>query len=81
MTSKIDILKEKVLFSTKQGNAWRLRRATETGFLRRETLNSIILMIDDDKTVLRQQLDKIKNTHNWGVFLFKKNRLGGRRST
>jgi hypothetical protein len=64
MTNKIHILKEKLLFSTKQGNAWRLRRATETDFKRRETLNSIICVIDDDKTVLRQQLDKIKNTQN-----------------
>jgi hypothetical protein len=64
MTSKTHILKGKLLFSTKQGNAWRLRRATETDFKRRETLNSIRIMIDDDKTVLRQQLDKMKNTHN-----------------
>jgi hypothetical protein len=64
MTSKTHILKEKLLFSTKQGNAWRLRRATETDFLRRETLNTIVCMIDDDKTVLRKQLYKMKNTHN-----------------
>jgi hypothetical protein len=64
MTNKTHILKEKLLFSTKQGNAWRLRRATETDFKRGETLNSIICMIDNDKTVLRQQLDKMKNTHN-----------------
>jgi hypothetical protein len=64
MTNKIHILKEKLLFSTKQGNAWRLRRATETDFKRREALNAIICMIDDDKTVLRRQLDKMKNTHN-----------------
>jgi hypothetical protein len=64
MTSKIDILKEKLLFSTKQRNAWRLSRATETGFLRRETLYVIICMIDDDKTDLRQRLDKMKNSHN-----------------
>jgi hypothetical protein len=64
MTSKIHILKEKLLFSTKEENAWRLRRATETDFLRRETLNAIICMIDDDKTVLRKQLDKMKNTHS-----------------
>jgi hypothetical protein len=64
MTSKIDILKEKLLFSTKQGNAWRLCRATETDFLRRETLFVIISMIDDDKTDLRQRLDKMKNTQN-----------------
>jgi hypothetical protein len=64
MTSKTHIFKEKLLFSTKQGNAWRLRRATETGFLRRETLNAIICINDNDKTVLRQQLDKMKNTHN-----------------
>jgi hypothetical protein len=64
MTSKIHILKEKLLFSTKQRNAFRLCRATETDFKRRETLNSIICMIDDDKTDLRQQLDKMKNTHN-----------------
>jgi hypothetical protein len=53
MTSKTHIFIEKLLFSTKQGNAWRLRRAKETGFLRRETLYVIISMIDDDKTVLR----------------------------
>jgi hypothetical protein len=64
MTSKIDILKEKLLFSTKQRNAWRLSRAAETGFLRRETLYVIICMIDDDKTDLRQRLDKMKNSHN-----------------
>jgi hypothetical protein len=64
MTNKIHILKEKLLFSTKQGNAWRLSRATETDFKRRETLKSIICMIDDDKTVLRQKLDRMKNTHN-----------------
>ena len=64
MISKIHILKEKLLFSTKQGNAWRLRRAKETGFLRRETLYVIICMIDDDKTDLRQRLDKMKNSHN-----------------
>jgi hypothetical protein len=64
MTSKTLILKEKLLFSTKQGNAWRLCRATETDFLRRETLNSIICTIDIDKTVLRQQLDKMKNTQD-----------------
>ncbi|MEZ7505972.1 hypothetical protein [Flavobacterium sp. Arc2] len=64
MTSKMHILKEKLLFSTKQGNAWRLRRATETDFLRRVILNAIICIIDDGKIVLRQQLDKMKNTHN-----------------
>jgi hypothetical protein len=64
MTSKTHILKEKLLFSTKQGNAWRLRRATETDFKRRETLNSIICIIDNGKTVLRQRLDKMKNTPN-----------------
>jgi hypothetical protein len=64
MISKIHILKEKLLFSTKQGNAWRLRRATETDFKRRENLSSIICMIDDDKTILRQRLDKMENTHN-----------------
>ena len=53
MTSKTHILKGKLLFYTKQGNAWRLRRATESGFLRRETLYVIICMIDDDKTDLR----------------------------
>jgi hypothetical protein len=64
MTSKTHILKEKLLFSTKQGNAWRLRRATETDFLRRKILNSIICMINDDKTDLRQRLYKMKNTQN-----------------
>jgi hypothetical protein len=63
MISKIHILKEKLLFSTKQGNAWRLRRATETDFLRRETLNSIICMIDDDKDYLRKQLQQQKATN------------------
>jgi hypothetical protein len=63
MISKIHILKEKLLFSTKQGNAWRLRRATETDFLRRETLNSIICMIDDDKEDLRKQLQQQKATN------------------
>jgi hypothetical protein len=72
MTSKTHILKEKLLFSTKQGNAWRLRRATETDFKRREALNSIICMIDNDKTVLRQQLDKMKNIHDEGVFFAQK---------
>jgi hypothetical protein len=64
MISKIHILKEKLLFSTNQGNAWRLRRATETDFKRRETLNSIVCIIDNGKTVLRQRLDKMKNTPN-----------------
>jgi hypothetical protein len=63
MISKIHILKEKLLFSTKQGNAWRLRRATETDFLRRETLNSIICIIDDDKDYLRKQLQQQKATN------------------
>jgi len=63
MISKIHILKEKLLFSTKQGNAWRLRRATETDFLRRENLNSIISMIDDDKDYLRKQLQQQKATN------------------
>jgi hypothetical protein len=64
MIRKIHILKEKLLFSTKLGNAWRLSRATETDFKRRETLNAIICIIDDGKIVLKQQLDTMKNSHN-----------------
>lgn len=56
MISNIFILEQKLLFSTKQGNAWRLRRATETDPKRRETINFIIAMIDDDKDYLRKQL-------------------------
>ena len=56
MISNIFILEQKLLFSTKQGNAWRLRRATEIDPKRRETINCIIAMIDDDKDYLRKQL-------------------------
>ena len=63
MISKIYILKEKLLFSTKQGNAWRLRRATEIDPKRRETINCIIAMIDDDKDYLRKQLQQQKATN------------------
>lgn len=58
MISKIHILKEKLLFSTKQGNSWRLRRATEIDATRRETINLIIAMIDDDKDYLRKKLQQ-----------------------
>ncbi len=63
MISNIFILEEKLLFSTKQGNAWRLRRAAETEPKRRETINTIITMIDDDKSDLKQQLYKMKATN------------------
>ncbi|WP_413998719.1 hypothetical protein ACMDB5_13160 [Flavobacterium sp. W1B] len=63
MISKIHILKEKLLFSTKQGNAWRLRRATEIDPTRRETINLIIAMIDDDKDYLRKKLQQQKATN------------------
>lgn len=63
MISKIHILKEKLLFSTKQGNAWRLRRATEIDHTRRETINLIIAMIDDDKDYLRKRLQQQKTTN------------------
>ncbi len=64
MISHIFILEEKLLFSTKQGNAWRLRRAIEIDPKRRETINTIIDMIDDDKSDLKQQLYKMKSTQN-----------------
>ena len=63
MISNIFILEEKLLFSTKQGNAWRLRRATEIDPKRRETINCIITMIDDDKDYLRKQLQQQKATN------------------
>lgn len=63
MISNIFILEEKLLFSTKQGNAWRLRRATEIDPKRRETINTIIAMIDDDKDYLRKQLQQQKATN------------------
>jgi len=63
MISNIFILEEKLLFSTKQGNAWRLRRATEIDPKRRETINCIIAMIDDDKDYLRKQLQQQKATN------------------
>ena len=64
MISNIFILEQKLLFSTKQGNAWRLRRATEIDPKRRETINTIIAMIDDDKSDLKQQLNKMKSAQN-----------------
>ncbi len=64
MISHIFILEEKLLFSTKQGNAWILRRATEIDPKRRGTINTIITMIDDDKSDLKQQLYKMKSTQN-----------------
>ena len=63
MISNIFILEQKLLFSTKQGNAWRLRRATEIDPKRRETINYIIAMIDDDKDYLRKQLQQQKATN------------------
>ena len=63
MISNIFILEEKLLFSTKQGNAWRLRRATEIDPKRRETINCIIAMIDDDKDYLIKQLQQQKATN------------------
>ena len=63
MISNIFILEEKLLFSTKQGNAWRLRRATEIDPNRRETINCILTMIDDDKDYLRKQLQQQKATN------------------
>lgn len=63
MISNIFILEQKLLFSTKQGNAWRLRRATEIDPKRRETINCIITMIDDDKDYLRKQLQQQKATN------------------
>ena len=63
MISNIFILEKKLLFSTKQGNAWRLRRATEIDQKRRETINCIITMIDDDKDYLRKQLQQQKATN------------------
>lgn len=63
MISNIFILEEKLLFSTKQGNAWRLRRATEIDPKRRETINCIIAMIDDDKDYLRKKLQQQKATN------------------
>ena len=63
MISNIFILEQKLLFSTKQGNAWRLRRATEIDPKRRETINCIIAMIDDDKDYLRKQLQQQKATN------------------
>lgn len=60
MISQIYILESKLLFATKQGNAWRLVRAYETETQRRETISLIILTIEDDKDVLRQQLAKLK---------------------
>ena len=63
MISNIYILEQKLLFATKQGNAWRLRRATEIDPKRRETINCIIAMIDDDKDYLRKQLQQQKATN------------------
>ncbi|ELY1992619.1 hypothetical protein SL054_001969 [Flavobacterium psychrophilum] len=64
MISNIFILEKKLLFAINQGIAWRLRRATEIDPKRRETINTIITMIEDDKSNLRQQLYKMKGTQN-----------------
>ena len=61
MISQIYILESKLLFATKQGNAWRLVRAYETESQRRERINLIILTIEDDKEIIRQELAKLKN--------------------
>lgn len=61
MISKIHILKQKLLFSTKQANAWRLRRSTETDPQRKETINLIIDIIEDDKSLLRLKINQKEN--------------------
>lgn len=61
MISKIHLLKQKILFATKQANAWRLRRAHETDSKRLETINLIISMIEDDKSDLKEQIQKATN--------------------
>lgn len=61
MISKIHILKQKLLFSTKQANAWRLRRSTETDPQRKESINMIIDMIEDDKSLLRLTIHQKQN--------------------
>ena len=61
MISKIHILKQKLLFSTKQANAWRLRRSTETDPQRKETINLIIDMIEYDKSLLRLTIHQKQN--------------------
>lgn len=61
MISKIHILKEKLLFSTQQANAWRLSRSAETDPQRKETINLIIDIIEDDKSLLRLTIHQKQN--------------------
>lgn len=61
MISETHILKQKLLFSTQQSNAWRLRRTTETDPKRKETINLIIDIIEDDKSLLRLKIHQKQN--------------------
>ena len=61
MTTTIQNIKQKLSFATKQGIFWRLTRATEPNPKRRDTINLIISLIEDDKTSLRKQLKNASN--------------------
>lgn len=61
MISEKHILKQKLLFSTQQANAWRLRRAIETDPKRKETINLIIDIIEDDKSLLKLKINQKQN--------------------
>lgn len=61
MISKIYPLEQKLIFATKQGNAWRLRRAEATTPKEKDTINLIISLIEEDKDNLRKKLQEIEN--------------------